>query len=97
MRPCRSTWPNRLLFQAVFLLPREHGSHCCGIITAVSQVEGHVVLSLDMFQLDAEIDMGIFKWRRKDEHQHVRVELQQRYLYLPRYWLLASRSLLTLG
>ena len=66
--------PNRLLFQAVFLLPREHGSHCCGIITAVSQVEGHVVLSLDMFQLDAEIDMGIFKGRRKDEHQHVRVE-----------------------
>ena len=50
-----------------------------------------------MFQLDAEIDMGIFKRRRKDEHQHVRVELQQRYLYLPRYSLLASRSLLTLG
>ncbi|OLQ07455.1 hypothetical protein AK812_SmicGene9132 [Symbiodinium microadriaticum] len=35
-------------------------------------VEGHVVLSLDMFQLDAEIDTGIFKWRRKDEHQLVR-------------------------
>ena len=55
------------------------------------------MLKLAMCALDREIDLGIYQWRCTSGERHARVELQQRYLLLPRYWLLSGDTLLTLG
>ena len=61
------------------------------------QSAGDILLLLDAFRPEAALDTGMYRWSRDNRSINVRIERQLRFLLLPRYWLRAADSLLTLG